>query len=111
MPNYCAPELATGLHTLTIIFSETLKACAISSNWIQNPYMDDPIALGRYRVRPAVEREQSVPLQVQAARFNTRDDAETFAHLVAHERHQNVVVEKLAPGGCWLQLSLVACAF
>ena len=73
--------------------------------------MDDPIALGRYRVRPAVEREQSVPLQVQAARFNTRDDAETFAHLVAHERHQNVVVEKLAPGGCWLQLSLVACAF
>ena len=80
MPNYCAPELATGLHTLTIIFSETLKAGAISSNWIQNPYMDDPIALGRYRVRPAVEREQSVPLQVQAARFNTRDDAETFAH-------------------------------
>jgi hypothetical protein len=73
--------------------------------------MNDPIALGRYRVRPAVEREQSVPLQVQAARFNTRDDAETFAHLVAHERHQNVVVEKLAPGGCWLQLSLVACAF
>ena len=111
MPNYCAPELATGLHTLTIIFSETLKAGAISSNWIQNPYMDDPIALGRYRVRPAVEREQSVPLQVQAARFNTRDDAETFAHLVAHDRHQNVVVEKLAPGGCWLQLSLVACAF
>jgi hypothetical protein len=51
-----------------------------------------------------------VPLQVQAARFNTRDDAETFAHLVAHDRLQNVVVEKLAPGGCWLQLSLVACA-
>ena len=73
--------------------------------------MADPIASGRYRVRAAVEREQSVPLQVQAARFNTRDDAETFAHLVAHDRHQNVVVEKLAPGGCWLQLSLVACGF
>jgi hypothetical protein len=73
--------------------------------------MADPIASGRYRVRAAVEREQSVPLQVQAARFNTRDDAETFAHLVARDRLQNVVVEKLAPGGCWLQLSLVPCAF
>ena len=72
--------------------------------------MADPIASGRYRVRAVVEREQSVPLQVQAARFNTRDDAETFAQLVAHDRLQNVVVEKLAPGGCWLQLSLVACA-
>ena len=58
--------------------------------------MADPS--GRYRVRAAVEREQSVPLQVQAA----------FAHLVAHDRLQTVVVEKLAPGGCWLQLSLVA---
>ena len=70
--------------------------------------MVDPIASGRYRVRAAVEREQSVPLQVQAARFNTRDDAEVFAHLVAHDHLQSVVVEKLAPGGCWLQLSLVA---
>lgn len=63
---------------------------------------------GRYRVRAAVEREQTVPLQVQADRFSTRDDAEIFAHLVAHDRLQTVVVEKLAPGGCWLQLSLVA---
>ena len=69
--------------------------------------MVDSIASGRYRVRAAVEREQSVPLQVQAARFNTRDDADTFAHLVAHDHLQTVVVEKLAPGGCWLQLSLV----
>jgi hypothetical protein len=70
--------------------------------------MVDPLASGRYRVRAAVEREQSVPLQVQSVRFNTRDDAETFAHLVAHDHLQSVVVEKLAPGGCWLQLSLVA---
>ena len=70
--------------------------------------MVHPNASGRYRVRAAVEREQSVPLQVQAARFNTRDDAETFAHLVALDHLQSVVVEKLAPGGCWLQLSLVA---
>ncbi|MCP9890561.1 hypothetical protein KBY57_05750 [Cyanobium sp. Aljojuca 7D2] len=70
--------------------------------------MDDPIASGRYRVRAVVEREQSVPLQVQAARFNTRDDADTFAHLAANDHFQSMVVEKLAPGGCWLQLSLVA---
>ena len=109
MANCCAPELA--YKALALNPSETLKAGAISSNWIQTLAMADPIASGLYRVRAAVDREQSVPLQVQAARFNTRDDAETFAQLVAHDRLQNVVVEKLAPGGCWLQLSLVACAF
>ena len=67
-------------------------------------------APGRYRVRPQIAREQTVPQQVSAVRFNSRDDAETFAHLMAQDRHQTVVVEKLAPGGCWLQLSLVACA-
>ena len=59
-------------------------------------------------MRAAVAREQSVPLHVQAVRFNTRDAAENFAHLVAQDLLQSVVVEKLAPGGCWLQLSLVA---
>ena len=108
MPNCCATELA--YKAVALNPSETLKAGAISSNWIQNLAMAVPILSGRYRVRAAVEREQSVPLQVQAARFNTRDDAETFAQLVAHDRLQNVVVEKLAPGGCWLQLSIVACA-
>ena len=108
MANCCAPELA--YKALALNPSETLKAGAISSNWIQTLAMADPIASGLYRVRAAVDREQSVPLQVQAARFNTRDEAETFAQLVAHDRLQNVVVEKLAPGGCWLQLSLVACA-
>jgi len=70
--------------------------------------MVEPIPPGRYRVRAAVAREQRVPLQVQAVRFNTRDAAETFAQLVAQDLLQSVVVEKLAPGGCWLQLSLVA---
>ena len=65
-------------------------------------------APGRYRVRPHIAREQTVPQQVIAARFNSRDDAETFAHLMAQDRHQVVVVEKLAPAGCWLQLSTVA---
>jgi hypothetical protein len=65
-------------------------------------------APGRYRVRPHIAREQTVPQQVSAVRFNSRDDAETFAHLMAQDRHQAVVVEKLAPAGCWLQLSTVA---
>ncbi|MEB3326199.1 MAG: hypothetical protein VKI39_00660 [Synechococcus sp.] len=51
-----------------------------------------------------------MPLHVQAVRFNTREAAEIFAHRVAQDLLQSVVVEKLAPGGCWLQLSLVACA-
>lgn len=62
---------------------------------------------GRYRVRPRVEREQSVPQQVMGPRFQCRDEAEIFAATLACEHHQSVVVEKLAPGGCWLQLSTV----
>jgi len=66
-------------------------------------------AEGPYRVRPQIAREQSVPQQVSTApRFNSRDDAETFAHLMARNGQQAVVVEKLAPAGCWLQLSTVA---
>jgi hypothetical protein len=63
---------------------------------------------GRYRVRPRVEREQSVPQQVLAARFHYRDEAESFAQALALRQQQGAVVEKLAPGGCWLQLSTVA---
>lgn len=63
---------------------------------------------GRYRVRPKVEREQSVPQQVIAPRFWDRDEAETFAQTLAQQQHRSVVVEKLAPSGCWLQLSTVS---
>ena len=62
---------------------------------------------GPYRVRPRVAREQTVPQQSVAPRFLNRDDAERFARCLAVEHHQSVVVEKLAPGGCWLQLSTV----
>jgi hypothetical protein len=55
-----------------------------------------------------VEREQSVPQQVQAARFASRDAAEAFALLTSRQLQQTLVVEKLAPAGCWLQLSTVA---
>ena len=93
---------------------ETLNSVALVAIHPQNRSMAHPgpdhacSPEGPYRVRPQVEREQSVPQQVAAPRFTTRDDAETFAHLVAQDRHQSVVVEKLAPGGCWLQLSTVA---
>lgn len=70
--------------------------------------MAAPNPEGRYRVRPRVEREQSVPQQVLAPRFQCRDEAEVFAQTLACQKHLSVVVEKLAPGGCWLQLSTVA---
>ncbi len=68
---------------------------------------DHPACEGPYRVRAHVEREQSVPQQVQAPRFPSRDAAETFALLEARQRQQTLLVEKLAPGGCWLPLSTV----
>jgi hypothetical protein len=73
----------------------------------QEPGHQSP-AQGPYRVRAHVEREQSVPQQVQAARFASRDAAEAFARLESRQLHQTLVVEKLAPGGCWLPLSTVA---
>jgi hypothetical protein len=69
---------------------------------------DQSACQGPYRVRAHVEREQSVPQQVQAARFSSRDAAEAFALLESRQRHQTLLVEKLAPGGCWLPLSTVA---
>ncbi|WP_254969206.1 hypothetical protein [Cyanobium sp. CH-040] len=65
---------------------------------------------GPYRVRQRVEREQSVPHQVQAPRFSSRDAAEAFALLVSRESQQTLLVEKQAPAGCWLLLSTVAAA-
>ncbi|MCP9888235.1 hypothetical protein KBY96_09885 [Cyanobium sp. ATX 6A2] len=69
---------------------------------------DQAPCTGPYRVRAHVEREQSVPQQVQAARFASRDAAEAFALLTSRQLQQTLVVEKLAPAGCWLQLSTVA---
>lgn len=60
---------------------------------------------GRYRVRPADRHESSVPLHVQAPRFHCREDADSYALLLMDQCCQSVVVEKLAPGGCWLQLT------
>jgi hypothetical protein len=89
-------------------FVQKLKSLAFISPGLHNWGMASMSPQGRYRVRLQVEREQSVPQQIPAPRFASRDDAETFAHLVAKDRHQSVVVEKLAPAGCWLQLSTIA---
>lgn len=87
---------------------ETLKSGAIGPPAQHNQGMAHPISSGCYRVRPWVSREQSVPQQVAAPLFHCRDDAEAFAHLAARDQQQSWVVEKLAPGGCWLQLATIA---
>ena len=63
---------------------------------------------GPYRVRPAVENERSVPADVQAPRFHSRDDAENYAQSQRRSLDRPMILEKLAPGGCWLQVALVA---
>jgi hypothetical protein len=86
-----------------------LSSTGLGSTALESAGPGASTAEGPYRVRPQIAREQSVPQQVTTApRFNSRDDAETFAHLMARNGQQAVVVEKLAPAGCWLQLSTVA---
>lgn len=70
--------------------------------------MDERLDQGPYRVREQVAREQSVPQQVQAPRFRSRDAAEAFALEESRRRQRTLVVEKQAPAGCWLQLNTVA---
>ncbi|MFN5697057.1 MAG: hypothetical protein ACK531_04885 [Cyanobacteriota bacterium] len=58
-----------------------------------------------YRVRPTDLREQSVPDDVLGPRFHSLADADRYARELVLSLHRAVIVEKLAPGGCWLQLS------
>ncbi len=106
-PSCTHPQGAKLLHNW-----EMDQPCSLQSSppatGVQNATGSQQSSDGRYRVRPQIFREQSVPQQTTAPRFSTRDDAETFAQLMAQDRHQTVVVEKLAPAGCWLQLSIVA---
>ena len=60
-----------------------------------------------YRVRPAVENERSVPADAQGPRFPNREDAESYAHSQHHSLDKPMILEKLAPSGCWLQVGLV----
>ena len=58
-----------------------------------------------YRVRPSELREQTVPDEVLGPRFNSLADADRYARELVLCLHRAVIVEKLGPGGCWLQLS------
>jgi len=60
---------------------------------------------GPYRVRFADRHERSVPDEVRGPRFGCLDDALAFAHLQVNSRNAALIVEKLAPGGCWLQMA------
>lgn len=67
--------------------------------------MSQAFSPGPYRVRIAWRNELTVPDQVAGPRFTSRHDAETYAQGLVGDQHRRVVVEKLAPSGCWLQLA------
>jgi len=69
--------------------------------------MSDPSPRGRYRVRPADQNETTVPNEVIGPTFDHRDEAERYAHSLVLAHQAPVVVEKLAPAGCWLQLGII----
>jgi hypothetical protein len=58
-----------------------------------------------YRVRPAVEHERTVPEHVPVPFFQNRDDAESYARREHLVRDRVMMLEKLAPGGCWLEVA------
>ncbi len=62
-----------------------------------------------YRVRPMLAIEETVPNEIKGACFESREDAETFALDVVKGQSTPMIVEKLAPAGCWLQVLAVGC--
>lgn len=69
--------------------------------------MSEPSPRGRYRVRPADQNETTVPNEVHGPLFDHRDDAERYARTLVLSHQAPVIVEKLAPAGCWLQLGTI----
>jgi hypothetical protein len=57
-----------------------------------------------YRVRPLVVAEEVVPIESKSTCFSSRQDAEIFAHSMVKGQKTPMVIEKLAPAGCWLQV-------
>jgi hypothetical protein len=55
-------------------------------------------------VRALAPNEHTVPDEVCAPRFASLDEARTFASTVLADPPCRVIIEKLAPGGCWLPL-------
>jgi len=87
--------------------AETVRVAPIGRDLRQIDAMSESPSLRPYRVRPSVENERSVPTEVQAARFHSRDEAENYARIQCRSLDRPMILEKLAPGGCWLQLALV----
>ena len=69
--------------------------------------MSEPSPRGRYRVRPADQNETTVPNEVLGPLFDHRDEAERYAQNLFLTHRAPVIVEKLAPAGCWLQLGTI----
>lgn len=71
----------------------------------QNCSMNSHTVNGPYRVRAAVRHEKIVPEEVPAFHFKSSVAAHSYARQLASEQKRPVVIEKLAPSGCWLQLT------
>jgi hypothetical protein len=69
--------------------------------------MSEPCPPGCYRVRPADQNETTVPNEALGPIFDDRAAAERYAQSLVRARQAPVIVEKLAPAGCWLQLGIV----
>ncbi len=53
--------------------------------------------------------EETVPNEIKGACFESREDAETFALDMVKGQSTPMIVEKVAPAGCWLQVLAVGC--
>ena len=67
--------------------------------------MNNLQSTGPYRVRVKHANEQAVPLEVDSPRFTSMESANRYAVTLDAFEQCCVIIEKLAPGGCWLQLS------
>jgi hypothetical protein len=65
-----------------------------------------PLGDGPYRVRALPPNEHTVPDEAPAPRFASLADARTYANGLAGSLRPSpgLIIEKLAPGGCWLPL-------
>ena len=59
---------------------------------------------GAYRVRTLTHGEQLLDREVSGPRFSCLEMAQRYASTLVIHDHLSVIVEKLAPGGCWLPL-------
>ena len=66
--------------------------------------MTPPPPSGLYRVRTLTHGAQLRDQEVAGPRFSCLEAARVYASSLVQHDHLSVIVEKLAPGGCWLQL-------